>query len=575
MRRAGAIRFGLVALAVVAGTGGARAAARLEYRGSVLLQREVESLAAPALRAPGDSTALAALLGTLVARLQGLGRLDARAEATWDSGRTALQLETREGPLYRLRSVAIEAPDGADSAAFVAALTLRAGDPASAGAVGLAGERAQRVVADDGFPYARLSLSRFEPDTAAAAPGVARGVTLRYTGTRGPRVVISRPRVDGLKVTRPEVAMRSLGRLAGRPWNRAAALAGRERLAQLGLFRNVTFEGVEGESDWGRAQVVYRVEEPRYNRFEAVAGFQGDAGTAGLARLELGNLLGTGRSAALRWESRGRGRSDFEARYAEPLLFGAPLRLEGVMQQQIQDSLYARTRWGGRARFTLGPQEQLEAGWERERVVQERGELERAEIQSTLFALERNALDEPQAPRRGTRTRLEATQSYKREVLRPAGERSARSSAAQLHGEWHRPLGRAAGLSLELTGAVRLGSQRVLSLYERYPLGGAVSLRGYDEEAFRVDRYALSRLEWRWFLGPAGQRVFLFWDHAAMGTRLALAEGGDRLEVLERDGLGFGLRLETAGGLVGVDYGLEPGRPPLEGKIHLQLVSTF
>ena len=90
-----------------------------------------------------------------------------------------------------------------------------------------------------------------------------------------------------------------------------------------------------------------------------------------------------------------------------------------------------------------------------------------------------------------------------------------------------------------------------------------------------MDRYVLSRLEWRWFVGPAGQRVFLFWDHAVMGTRLALPGGGDRFAVLSRDGVGCGLRLEAAGGLVGVDYGLEPGRPPLEGKIHLQLVSTF
>jgi outer membrane protein assembly factor BamA len=562
-------------LGALLGAGGARAAARLEYRGTGLPRREVESLAASALRAPGDSIALGALLGTVVTRLQELGHLDARAQAAWDADRAVLWLEAREGPLFRLRSVTIEAPDRADSAAFGAGLARRAGDLASPGAAGRAGERALRVVADEGYPYARLSLSRFEVDTAGAAPGTARGVALSYAGTLGPRVLISGLRVDGLKVTRPEVAMRSLGRLTGRPWDRAAALAARDRLAQLGLFRNVSFEGLEGEADWSRAQLVFRVEEPRYNRFEAVAGFQGDAGTAGLARLELGNLLGTGRSAALRWESRGRRRSDFEARYAEPLLLGAPLRLEGVVRQQIQDSLYARTCWSGRACFTLAVRERLEVGWEQERVVQEHGELERAEIQSTFFALERGTLDEPLAPRRGTRTRLDAAQFFKREILRPAGERSARASAAGLHVEWHRPFGRAAGLSLELTGAGRLSSQRVLPLFERYALGGAASLRGHDEEAFHVDRFALSRLEWRWFLGPGAQRAFLFWDHAVMGTRLALPQGGDRLTVLQRDGAGFGLRLETAGGLVGVDYGLEPGRPPLEGKVHLQLVSTF
>ena len=71
----------------------------------------------------------------------------------------------------------------------------------------------------------------------------------------------------------------------------------------------------------------------------------------------------------------------------------------------------------------------------------------------------------------------------------------------------------------------------------------------------------------------------MFWDHAAAQTRLPQVApdggGGDRLQRLERDGLGVSLRIETGPGTVGIDYGLEPGRPPLEGKIHLRLVSSF
>jgi outer membrane translocation and assembly module TamA len=39
--------------------------------------------------------------------------------------------------------------------------------------------------------------------------------------------------------------------------------------------------------------------------------------------------------------------------------------------------------------------------------------------------------------------------------------------------------------------------------------------------------------------------------------------------------VGFGLRFDSPAGRIGVDYGLEPGRPPAEGKLHLQLVSSF
>ncbi|MBI5711567.1 MAG: BamA/TamA family outer membrane protein [Candidatus Eisenbacteria bacterium] len=567
----------VLAAVLLAPAPGRAAAARLEYRGSALTRSEVETLAAAALRAPRDSSATVALLAAVVERLQERGWLDARADAAWDAGAGArLALTVREGPRFRWGVVALEGMAGADSARFARGLPLRAGGVASPLEAARAVEAVLREVTDHGYPYARLGVSGWEAETAGDSAGRARAaVALRLSGALGPQVTVSRVRIEGLRVTRAGVAERALGRIAGLPYERAAAEAGRERLAQLGLFRAVSLRGLEGEADWSRAQLVYRVEEPRYNRFEGAVGVQGDAGVAGLASVELGNLLGTGRSSGVRWEARGRGISVFEARYAEPLLLGTPLRLEGAVAQQVLDTLYARTRWGARVRYALSAQERIEAGYEQERVVQERGEVREARLQSTVFALERDALDDALAPRRGVRARLSAAQAFKREGLRPAGTRTARASAVEAKSEWHRPLAAASGLTLELTGAGRFSSQRVLPLYERYPVGGAATLRGHDEEEFRVDRYALSRLEWRWFLGGAGQRVFLFWDHAWMATRLPLSAGGDRFQQLHRDGLGFGLRLEAAGGLVGVDYGLEPGRAPLEGKIHLRLISTF
>jgi hypothetical protein len=50
---------------------------------------------------------------------------------------------------------------------------------------------------------------------------------------------------------------------------------------------------------------------------------------------------------------------------------------------------------------------------------------------------------------------------------------------------------------------------------------------------------------------------------------------GDRAREEAADGIGFGLRLPAAGGLVDLDYGIEPGRGFLDGRIHLRLVSAF
>ncbi len=557
-----------VTLAALALAGAAEAAPRLDYRGSVLSGAQAQALAAGWLRQPGDSAAAAAALGRVVARLQDLGYLEARASARRDTlDRERLVLEVVEGRRHHLAGVRVQAGSAADSAAVHSALRLAAGAAASPRAVGEALASAVRRVSDVAYPYAELAVTEWRVDSGE--------VRLAVAAERGPRVTIERVRFEGLRVTDPGFARRAAGHLEGLPYRRAAAEAGRDRLTQLGLFRSVAYAGLEAGATPGLGTLVYRIEEPRFNRFEGAVGVQGDAGTVGLARLDLGNLLGSGRALGLHWEARGRGVADFLASYREPLVLGLPLRLEGRVSQLVQDTIFTRTRWGGRAGFALSGQERVEVGFEGERVVQPAGAIEQAWLQHTVFALERIALDAPLAPRRGTRARISADQIFKRERLRPAATRTARASVVEGRLEGHAPLGPGTGLALEAQAAGRFSSQRVLPLFERSPLGGAATLRGFDEEALRVDRYALTRAEWRAFFGPGGQRLALFWDHAWTQTRLALPGGGDRLEVAHHDGVGFGLRLEAAGGLIGVDYGLRPGRGALEGKIHLQLVSTF
>ena len=551
-------------------------AARLELRDRVLGPREDAALFADALRFPGDSTRTSAALGNLIARLEARGYLDARAQARWDSlAGPRLTVEMQEGIRYHVASLVLEAPSSHDSALFARALAFSAGGPASPPLISAAIDRAVESVAGDGYPYAELGVRGWDADSGK--------VQVRLSGALGPRVEVTKVRIEGLQVTREDVAQRALGHLTGQPYRRAAADDARDRLEALGLFRSVSFEGLEGEGDWSRAHLVYRVDEPRYNEFEGALGVQGQTGTVGLLRLELQNLIGTGRGVGLRWESRGRGVSLFGAHASEPQLFGQPLRLEIGVDQDLQDTLYTRTRWGGRGIYALSGRERVEAGFEEERVVSENEEVEEANLQNTTFAFERSTLDPSPGARRGARVRVSATEAWKSERLRPAGDRTARASAAAVALEWRRPVTAASAIDLELEGAGRFSSQRVLPVFERYPIGGAATLRGYDEQQFRADRYALSRLEWGRTLGGAlaPEWAYLFWDHAWMATRVALPDdpvsgaARDAIQNQSRDGFGFGLRIAAAGGWMGLDYGLAPGRAPLEGKIHIQLISQF
>ncbi len=551
-------------------------AARLRATGWPLTSRDAESLFAPALRAPADSATLARALNRAEARLQSQGWLDATLSAVWDTARSTLSLGAMAGPRYRWRTLTLVLPS-ADSSALASWLPWPAEQPTDPARLGTLVEQALRTAESHGHAWAQLAVTAWDTDSGR--------VDVRLSGALGPRVRVSDVRVDGLRVTRSDVANRALGRLAGETYDPAAAKAAASRLAQLGVFSRAEFTGLEGGPQWESGTLAFRVEEPRYNRFEGAVGVQGSAGVVGLASLDLGNLLGTARSASLGWRSRGAGRSDFRMRYSEPQLAGLPFRLELALAQELQDSTYTRTRWGGRLATPLGSGDRIEAGYEEERVVQTRGEASTANLQNTVFAYERDARDDLVSPRQGSRLRISGTGVFKRETLRAplAGSpptRRSRGGIAEARVEWHRPTAEYSGLSLELGGIGRFSSERLLAEYERIPIGGAATLRGHDEEAFRVDRALTSRLEYRWFPGANGERVSLFWDHARMFSRDAVTDStgvilGDVANTRAADGVGFGLRLRAAGGLVDLDYGVEPGRGFLDGRLHLRLVSTF
>jgi outer membrane protein assembly factor BamA len=564
MRAAIVLGFGL---GLVLGSGAARAA-RLEFQGEALSRRQAESLLGGAMRAPGDTAALEQALGRLVASLQAAGYLEARARGAWDSVGVEPRLVVRAEPgaRHRVASLQLDTPSSADSAQLAASLGIAPGDWAAPAAIAEAMTRAVRLAAESGYPYAQLAITQFDWDSS--------GARVRLGGSLGPEVTVSEVRFEGLRATRPGIARRALGPLTGRRFDPARAEAGRDRLVRLGLFRDVDYLGLEGEGDWTRGQLVYRVQELRYNRFEGAVGVQGERSPAGLVRLELGNLAGTGRALAMAWQSRGAASEALSARYVEPLVLGSPLRAEATLEHQREDSLFTRGRWSARLSFPLPGAERLEAGFEQDRVIDRALDVEQADLQSTLFALERDRRDAVVVPRRGSRVRLGASQTFKREDLVPSGTRKSTASAVEILLDWHRPWGRRAGVAWQASAAGRFASQPVLAPYDRYPLGGAATLRGFDEQALRVDRYGLSRLEWRWFTGRGVQHLALFWDHAWTFARLA-DPAGPRPEDLHLDALGLGIRIESPTGLIGVDYGLEPGRPPAEGKLHLQLVTQF
>lgn len=558
-----------IAAAGLLAAAAAWAAPSVEVTGWPGPPREAASLLSASLRAPRDSASLARDLVRLSARLQALGYLDGHASGGWSGPDAEPRLIVRIEPGGRSRfaPVAIALPS-ADSALIAAALEPLAGEPADPARFAAALDRAVEAAESAGHAWAQLSVTEWRADSGLVHTGV--------TGALGPRVTIRDVRLEGIAVTQPALARRAMGSLEGMPYRPAAARAAADRLMQLGVFQRTEWLGLEGGADWRDAVLVYRVEEPRYNRIEGALGVQGEAGVVGLARFDLGNLLGTGRAVGFDWRRRGRGLSDLEARYREPRVLGWPLSAELALSQQLQDTLYTRDRFGVRGVLAVSARERIEMGYEEERVVQTRSVLRGVDLAHTTFGLTRDGRDDTVSPRRGIRARLAATQIARRERSIDGTRTRSRGSALDAAAEWHRPLGARTGLMAEAVATGRLSGERVLGPFERTPVGGAATLRGHDEEAFRADRVLRTRAEWRWFVAARGERLHAFWDHAEMETREPLTDAaGTRLRRERADGVGFGLRLPAAGGFVDLDYGLEPGRGALDGRIHLRLVTAF
>jgi outer membrane protein assembly factor BamA len=110
--------------------------------------------------------------------------------------------------------------------------------------------------------------------------------------------------------------------------------------------------------------------------------------------------------------------------------------------------------------------------------------------------------------------------------------------------------------------SMRLLENKSVTQFEYFYLGGHADLRGFMEEQFYGFRTGLVNLELRYLIGR-DSRIFLFTDYGYV-------ENSD-YRYGKLFGFGFGLRVSTRLGLVGMDYGFgyqETLRNPLEGIVH-------
>jgi outer membrane protein assembly factor BamA len=425
------------------------------------------------------------------------------------------------------------------------------------------------------FPSARIFLVDLERD----AGGV--GLVLRVL--EGDSIVVREAVFPGATRTREAVLQKCVQGAVGVPYDRARVRDARQRLVDLGVFARVD-EPLLEVLDGGIGRLSFPVVEGAANAFDGALGFQG-AGAAGggpgsgtrvtgLFDLALGNLGGSARQAALRYEGRGGGVNQFRLRYAEPLVAGLDLRGEVALEQLVEDTLYTRTRGAARFCFAAWSGARAWIALSSERTVLEAGPVERASASATEAGIEADRRDDGLEPRSGYRVAFATGTSFKREQLRPEATRRSTQVTAWLRSEVHRRFGATTGARLDLDGALRLSNEPVVPFYDLDPVGGARSLRGYREGQFRAARWGVARAEFGVF-PVRGGRAYAFVDQGLLYRPFLDATGRPVSTTDYHLGGGLGLEAPSGLGLVSLSLGWGRGDGPLDGKLHVRLINRF
>ena len=461
-------------------------------------------------------------------------------------------------------------------------------------------ERIQALYSEHGYPKIEIEPKNIQllPETGI--------INFELHIREGTQVRIGEVKVSGLKKTKAKVVLREIHVKPNDNFKQRDIDTSYRRLRNLGYFYQVNPNVLEAGETEDRINFHARVTEARTGQLSGVIGYappDSDADAApqltGVLEARETNLLGTGRQVNLYWKS---GLLKIlRIGYAEPWIFGKPLTI-GIEYGQLQQRAPDRGQLQGfpdNASETVSEEQSgnvsattdfgrvfegvMTLGYKRINVPNvgtPSGTTPTLDFQTPIFSDSRAVSPIEPTPYIGTKysVTLRLTRDTRDYFLNPT--RGRRDSIAfevsrsdfRLRKAWlslqqYFPTWRKQTIAVELHGAATWGVN--IPPTELFYLGGATTLRGYDEDWFSGPRRVYANLEYRFLVGPDSQ-IFVFTDLGAV-TLIETPSVFDTLRV----GYGVGARLESRGGILRINYGLAAGDSLLRGKIHVNLGAAF
>ena len=493
-----------------------------------------------------------------------------------------IRLHIHEGTRAHTGEITIKGNHLLSTDALRRTLDLRKGVPFSRAAFEDGIDKILTLYSEHGYPKVEIEPTDFHLSEEQGT------VDLHLQIREGNQVRIGAVKLTGLQKTKPEVVLRELPVQAGDVFDQRKIDQSFHRLVNLGYFYEVSpallEEGARPEEIIFNAKVT----EARTGRFTGVIGyapptteFEGAPQLTGVIEATETNLLGTGRGVNFLWKS-GLLRT-LRIGYTEPWAFGRPVKIGVEYWQLKQRNQFTDAESNeNAASITIAARFRRlfegSLGFSYKRIGLPTNEPFFPATPSSVHSPITDAPDP--AAQRGVKygVTLGLTRDSRDYFLNPSrgrldhvafefsrGDFKLRKLWVDLRGYF--PTWRRQVIAVGLHGAAAWGDN--IPPTELFYLGGANTLRGYDEDWFFGPRRVYANIEYRLLVGRTSQ-FFVFTDLGAV-TQVDQPTVFDPLRV----GYGFGMRLESKGGLLRMDYGLAEGRSALEGKIHVNLGTSF
>ena len=418
-------------------------------------------------------------------------------------------------------------------------------------------ERAAEVILDhysgEGYVLAEVAIEAIIPRDS-----VQHDVVIRVR--EGIPAQLERVVLQGARRTRPAYVHHTSGLVLGQILKNFDPEEMQRKLEATGMFSRVDLPVLYRGTD-SSVVIHVPVQESPPGAFDLALGYEraegGKGALVGSGSLALRNLFGGARTLELTL-NRAPGQLGYVSVHAEtPLVFGLPLSLAGSFEGLQQDSTYGKRDYGAQFGYWVDPSMQIFASVTREiirpglagtEIVDGR---QRIPVANALFVgggIQIRQVDHALSPTRGYLLGMHAEHGQKdvESAALPADatreQNRLRQGRLTAQGRVYIPLSRR---SLVVTGGeLMLVRSRQLDESDLFRIGGAQSLRGYDEQRFRVPFAVRTLVEFRYLLDPVTYG-FSFFDLGYLDN-----DKGSQFSGGWYPAFGAGFQLSTAAGII-------------------------